>query len=206
MREHLNSVSGKPGCLSYFSPDIQNEFINLLGARERQTITSSIQKAKCYSIIFYTTADNAHVEQMSQIVRFVEIQRDSVEIKEVFIDYIPLDVKAAEIITAEIIKKLERDGLNLEDCRGQSYDNQAEMAGVHSGVQKRILDLNPLAVFVPCKQSLSQFGWCSSCSCECPGTDFFCTVERLFGYFSCSTHRWCSEKLCQYYSEAPFCY
>jgi hypothetical protein len=107
MREHLDSVSGKPGCLSYFSPDIQNELINLLGARVRQTITSSIQKAKYYSIISDTTPDNAHIEQMSQIVRFVEIQRDPVEIKEAFIDFIPLDVKTAEKITAEITKKLQ---------------------------------------------------------------------------------------------------
>jgi hypothetical protein len=71
-----------------------------------------------------------------------------VEIKEAFIDFIPLDVKTAEMITAEITKKLERDGLNLEDCRGQPYDNQATMAGVYSGVQKRILDLNPLAVLL----------------------------------------------------------
>jgi hypothetical protein len=72
---------------------------------------------------------------MSQIVRFIEIQRDSVEIKEAFIDFIPLDVKTAEIITAEITKRLERGGLNHEDCRGQSYDNQAIMAGVRFGVQ-----------------------------------------------------------------------
>jgi hypothetical protein len=122
--------------LSYFSPDIQNELINLLGARVRHTITSSIQKAKYYSIISNTTSDNAHIEQMSQIVKFVEIQRDPVEIKEAFIDFIPLDVKTAEIITAEITKELERDGLNLEDCRGRSCDNQATMTGVHFGIQK----------------------------------------------------------------------
>jgi hypothetical protein len=123
MREHLDSVSGKPGCLSYFSPDVQNELINLLGKRVRQTIISAIQKAKYYNI-FDTTPDNAHTEQMSQIVRFVEIS-ETVEIKEAFIDFIPLDVKTAEIITAEITKKLERDGLYLEDCRGQSYENRA---------------------------------------------------------------------------------
>jgi hypothetical protein len=71
MREHLDSVSGESGCLSYFSPDIQNELINLLGARVHQTIISSIQKTKYYSIIFDTTQDNAHIEQMSQIVRFI---------------------------------------------------------------------------------------------------------------------------------------
>jgi hypothetical protein len=159
MREHLDSISGKPGCLSYFSPDTQNESINLLGARVRQTITSSIQKTKYYSIIFDTTPDKAHIKQMSQIVKFVEIQRDPVEIKEAFIDFIPLDVKTAEIITAQITKKLERDGLILEDCRGQSYDNQATMADIHSDVRKRILDLNPLADCVPCNNhSLSLVG------------------------------------------------
>jgi hypothetical protein len=108
MREHLDSVSGKPGCLSYFSPDIQYELINLLGARVHQTIISSIQKAKYYNIIFDTTADNAHIEQMSKIVRFVELQQhDSVEIKDAFIDFIPLCVKTAEIITAQITKILD---------------------------------------------------------------------------------------------------
>jgi hypothetical protein len=79
VREHLDSVSGKPGCLSYLSPDIQNELINLLGARVSRTTISAIQKAKYYSIIFDTTSDNAHIEQMSQIVRFVQIQLDSVK-------------------------------------------------------------------------------------------------------------------------------
>jgi hypothetical protein len=148
MREHLGSVSGKPGCFSYFSPDIQNELINLLGPRLRQTIISSIQKAKYYSIIFHTTPDNAH---MSDFLRFSV----TVEINEVFIDFIPLDVKTAEIITAGITNKLERDGLNLEDCRGQSYDNQVAMAGVHSGVQMRILDPNPLAALFPTTVTLS---------------------------------------------------
>jgi hypothetical protein len=105
-----------------------------IGSKGASDYYLSIQKAKYYIIIFHTTPDNAHMEQMSQIARFVEIQRDFVEIKEAFIDFIPVDVKTAEIITAEITKRLERDGLNLEDCRGQSYDNQATMAGVHSGV------------------------------------------------------------------------
>jgi hypothetical protein len=95
MREHLDSVSRKPGCLSYVSSDIQNDLINLLEVRVRQTIISSIQKAKYYSIIFDTTAHNAHIEQMSQIARFVEIHHHSVEIKEAFIYFIPLDVKTS---------------------------------------------------------------------------------------------------------------
>jgi hypothetical protein len=62
MRKHMDSVSVKPGCLLYFSPDIQNELFDLLGARVHQTIISSIQKAKYYSIIFDMTPVNAQIE------------------------------------------------------------------------------------------------------------------------------------------------
>jgi predicted RNA-binding protein with EMAP domain len=186
----LDSSFWKTWLIVIPSPEIQNELIDLLGARVCQTIISSIQKAKYYSIIFYTTPDNAHIEQMSQIVRFVEIQRDSTEIKEAFIDFIPLDEKTAEIITAEITKKLERGGLNLEGCRVQSYANQATMAGVHSGVQKRILDLNLLAVFVPCNNHSFIFFGIHAGYVHVQALTNFGTVERLFLYFSCSIHRW----------------
>jgi hypothetical protein len=35
----------------------------------------------------------------------------------------------------QITRTLEQDGTSHEDCRGQAYDKQATMAGVHSGVQ-----------------------------------------------------------------------
>ena len=48
----------------------------------------------------------------------------------------------AEVITEAINSKVERDGLNLRNCRDQSYDYQATKAGIHSEVLKRILDLD----------------------------------------------------------------
>lgn len=39
--------------------------------------------------------------------------------------------------------------MNVEDIRGQSYNNGANMRGKTKGVQKRILNLNPRALFVP---------------------------------------------------------
>jgi hypothetical protein len=117
-REQLDPVPIRGGCLPYCSPHIQNELINPLGARVRQTIISPLKKARCCSIIFDTTPDNAHVEQMSQIVRSVDIQRGCVEIKETFISFISLYVEIAEIITAEIRNKVGRGGLNLEACTG----------------------------------------------------------------------------------------
>lgn len=190
IRSHLNSISDKPGCVSYLSPDIQNEIIFLMGNRVRQNIIASCKKAKYFSIILDTTPDASHVEQMSQIIRFVEIEKHSVNIKESFIDFVPLDHKTAGEISKKIIGKLEKDGLNLHNCRGQSYDNQATMAGVHSGVQKRILDLYPFAAFVPCDNHSLNLVGVHSANVNVGAVTFFGTIERLFTFFSCSTNRW----------------
>lgn len=47
-------------------------------------------------------------------------------------------------------KKLERDNLDLNDCRGQTYDNAATMSGKVSAVQKRTSQKNPKAKLVNC--------------------------------------------------------
>lgn len=60
---------------------------------------------------------------------------DSLETREAFTDFTPLEVKSAKIITTEK-NRLGREELNLEDCRDQFYDNQVKMAGVHSAVRK----------------------------------------------------------------------
>lgn len=53
-------------------------------------------------------------------------------------------------LTEVIINVLNKYGVELENCIGQGYDNGANMKGKNIGVQKTILDLNPLAFFVPC--------------------------------------------------------
>jgi hypothetical protein len=54
-----------------------------------------------------------------------------VEIKEMVTDSTSINGETAEVITMEITKTLEQDGLHLEYCRRQLYDNYATMSGVH---------------------------------------------------------------------------
>jgi hypothetical protein len=61
INEHFDRVSAKPGCLSYFSLDIQGELNNLLAARVRRTIISPIQ-ASCCSVLFVIAPVNVHIE------------------------------------------------------------------------------------------------------------------------------------------------
>ena len=49
-----------------------------------------------------------------------------------------------------IFEKLEKDRYDIQNCRGQAYDDVAVMAGLHTGVQKRIKEISKNAEFVAC--------------------------------------------------------
>ena len=135
---HLDYADSNPKSVSYLSHDTQNEFITLLGNAVRQHLIQEILQAKYYSMMFDTTPDLAHREQMSKVIRYVHVHENSIEIKEAFIEFFEIHDKSSEAIASAILSKLEADGLPIEDCRGQTYDNAAVMAGRRSGVQTRI--------------------------------------------------------------------
>ncbi|XP_020263417.1 uncharacterized protein LOC109839403 [Asparagus officinalis] len=55
-------------------------------------------------------------------------------------------------IQNELISSLGQSvlDLNVDDIRGQGYDNGSNMKGKHQGVQKRLLEVNPRALYMPC--------------------------------------------------------
>ena len=56
------------------------------------------------------------------------------EVKESYLDFIIIIGKTAEALTTDILDKLSRDVLQIENCRGQAYHNASVMAGVRTGV------------------------------------------------------------------------
>lgn len=110
--------------------------------------------------------------------------------KESFLGFFPKAGKTAVELTENILTQLESDNLDIHLCRAQGYDNAATMAGVHGGVQAKIKEHNPKALFMPCANhslnlcGVHSFGSVSSI------VNFFGTVERVYTFFSSSTHRW----------------
>ncbi|GBP49806.1 52 kDa repressor of the inhibitor of the protein kinase [Eumeta japonica] len=104
--------------------------------------------------------------------------------------FFPIAGKTAVELTENILTQLEGDNLDIHLCRAQGYDNAATMAGVHGGVQAIIKEHNPKTLFMPCANHLLNL-----CGVHCFGSvsssvTFFGTVERVYTFFSSSTHRW----------------
>ena len=149
---YLQHAKENPGSISYLSPDIQNEFINLLACTARDKLLTSIKRSKYFGILLDSTPGLGHREQLSEVIRFVDIEfiTKNVVIRESFLGYIEIHAKDAATLETVVTKKLESDNLPLADCRSQCYDNAAVMIGHISGLQQRIYDRNPRALFVNC--------------------------------------------------------
>jgi hypothetical protein len=115
---------------------------------------------------------------------------ETATIEEHFIGFVAVETTTAEDLTDYLLKELEKLGLTLADCRGQSYDNGSNMRGVHNGVQRKILNLNPLAFFVPCGSHSWNLILGDAASSSVQAQTFFGTLQRLYTIFSCSCHRW----------------
>lgn len=201
LKTHVNRITSNK--VSYMSDKTQNEFISLAGSSVRASIISKIQERKYFTIMFDATPDVSHKEQISQIIRTVKISEKGCEIEENFIDFIHFDQKTGLKIAEAIVHKLKEDGLDIMNCRGQGYDCGSNMAGTYQGVQARIKEINPKAVYVPCAaHSLNLVGQ-HAASKILPAKLLLGQIQTIYVFFSGSPWRW--NILAKHVSKKPKC-
>ena len=64
------------------------------------------------------------------------------------------------------------------------------MRGKNNNLQKRLLDLNPRAFYVPCASHSLNLIVNDAANLNHHTTGFFCIVQELYKYFSSSAKRW----------------
>ncbi|KAK0131441.1 Zinc finger MYM-type protein 1 [Merluccius polli] len=96
--------------------------------------------------------DISHTEQLSVVIRVVSLTEEKPCIKEHFMGFLEAEESTGLHLASLIPKRLEELKVRFEDCRGEAYDNGANMKGKNKGVQARLLQINPRALFVPCEQ------------------------------------------------------
>ena len=141
----------------YLSWSSQNEFIAECGKLVLDAVIKEVHSAFYYGIIVDGTPDVSHTEQITFILRYAHRSQDNVwEIKERFLKYEDCEKKKGRDIAQLICKVLEESGIQLQNCRGQGYDNGSNVAGIYRGAQAIILEKNPQAIFSPCSAHMLQ--------------------------------------------------
>ena len=125
---------GNPGRgrTSYLSSTICNEFIDIIGDLILKKIIQETKESKYYGIIVDSTPDLSHVDQLTFILRYV----DPVDLEPVewFLQFIPIYSHQGKSLAEVIANFLSNNGLDIMNCRSQSYDNASNTSGVYKGV------------------------------------------------------------------------
>lgn len=171
---------------SFISWDRQNLLIESISQYISSVIKAQVVAARNFSICIDSTFDVSHKEQLSFIVRYVFAEN----IQERLIAIIESPCTTGEALFELFKSVMERCNLDWKkNLVGQAYDGAANMRGSYSGLQARIIKLNPRALYVWCHAHrlnlvvLSAVGSCKE------AVNLFGNLEKLYTFISCSKKR-----------------
>ena len=166
--------------ISYTSKVIQNELIEILSGLVQGSILSEIQNCGIFAIM----CDEARCfkeEQLAFCIRYA----NSLEIKERFVKFIDCSVERNAQALYELINAtLQELNLNNLHLVGQAYDGAAVMSGCLGGLQTKIREKYPTAIFTHCMAHKLNLSLTDSCKVHQGVRNTFNTLEALYVHFS----------------------
>ncbi|XP_023735810.1 uncharacterized protein LOC111883719 [Lactuca sativa] len=127
---------------------------------------------------------------MSIVLRCLDLSTTPIEVKEYFLGFLIVDNTTGKGLYDAIVDEIKNIGLDINDVRGQGYDNGSNMKGKHQGVQKRLLDINPRAFYTLCGCHSLNLVICDMANSYDKASEFFGVIQRIYSIFDSSTQRW----------------
>ena len=129
---------------TYLSPRSQNDILGIIGFDIIcEKIAQELKEAKFFSVLADEVSSH-NTEHLAVCLRFVD---PCGQIREDFVAFIKMNRVRAVDLEEALTRLLTEIGLSLDHLRGQGYDGASTMSGEKSGVQRRILNKQPKALY-----------------------------------------------------------
>ena len=123
-----------PQNAKYTSPEIQNSLLGVLGGIARDTICNFVREAHVFSLLVDDTKDSSKVEQLATVCRYTDINTATIH---------------ERFLTCASSEPYQRKFVNISLIHwGNINDGASVMSGHCSGVQARIREVAPQAIYV----------------------------------------------------------
>ncbi|XP_004208422.1 zinc finger MYM-type protein 1-like [Hydra vulgaris] len=168
----------------YLSPSSQNEFIKECGGVIRSAAVKEIHYGIYFTVIVDGTPDTSHTEQITFVIRFLLYEKETNcwQIKERFLCVEAFEKKKGLDIAKLITDVIARLGLDIQNCRGQGYDNKSNMSGAYKEAQVLIRQNYSEALYVPCSAHNLNLAGVRAVESAIEIKVFFGNVESLYAF------------------------
>ena len=170
MLENLGS-----GYTNYLSSTICEELVQLMRKRVLDEIVSRIKRSRYYSVTLDSTPDEGHVDQLSLVFRFMQ----NTTPVERFVTFMPNQGHKAEEMFDGLMQFLDTHVIDIQHCRGQSYDNASARSGRYNGLQANVAAKNNLSAWIPCVGHSLNLVIKAAAECCTAALSFFDILECL---------------------------
>lgn len=175
------------------------DFVEALGTWVEESTLKRLQKASCYSIMADECIDISCIEELSLCCRWEE---GGVP-EEHFLEIIHLKKADAASIYSAVIQSLKQKNLQVSKIVGMGFDGASTFSGKKSGVQTRIRNLAPHALFVHCHCHLLQLACIQAANSTSGIKHVYTTLTALWKFFHYSPKRAESLKEVQHVLNMP---
>ena len=150
-------------------------------------IISELKAAIYFSVSIDSIPDASNVYRLTCIMRYVP-EKSPIPVER-FMKFLGIEGHTAQQLANSLFAYLEECGIDVKNCRGQSYDNASNMAGKYHSVQTLIRERSSLAFYISCfGHSLNLVG--NNAMDSVPmALYFFWFIQNVYTFLSASTHR-----------------
>lgn len=159
---------------TYLSNRAQNDLVHAIATVVREEIVQEIIKAKFFSVMM---DDVSGKEQLCMVIRFVD---HSNVIHERLLSFQAVAKTDATSLFSAVSDAIHLHKLEMKNIVGQCYDGASNMKGVHNGVQAKVKEIVPTAIYVHCYAHCLNLVLVSAMTSNTLARNFFGTLEALY--------------------------